>query len=139
MAAFGFSHCVMKTMVIKKLIAAACVVLAVPCAWHTSGARAGSQSPVAAKKERVKELFVDQCARCHGRNGRGKTALGEIIAAPDFTDPNWWKGVSDARIRRSIANGKGEMPDFGKKLKRADIAALAAYVRAFAPEGVRGR
>lgn len=113
------------------MIAAACAVLAVLCAWQSSSV---AQESADEKKERVKELFVQHCARCHGRDGRGKTKLGEILQPPDFTDADWWKGGrSDARLRSAIAEGKGEMPAFAKKLKRADIAALAAYAREFAP------
>ncbi len=125
----------MKTTVVKKMIAAACAGLATLGAWHTSsGARAVSPSQDDEKQARVKELFVQQCARCHGRDGRGKTKLGEIVQPPDFTDAGWWKGgVGDARMKRVIAAGKGEMPGFAKKLTRAEIASLTAYVREFAP------
>lgn len=127
----------MKTAAVKKLIAAACVAVVTLSLWHTSsGAQEDAPRPPAdEKRAQVKELFVQRCARCHGRDGRGATKLGEIVKAPDFTDAGWWEGVSDARLRTSIAKGKGEMPDFGKKLTRAEIAALAAHVRAFAPEG----
>ena len=121
----------MKATVVKRMIAAAFAVLAVLCGWQSSGA----QSQAEAKKARVKELFVQRCARCHGRDGRGATKLGEIVNAPDFTDADWWKGVSDARLKRAIVEGKGEMPAFAKKLTRPEIAALAAYVREFAPRG----
>ena len=117
------------------MIAAACVLLATLGMWHSSGARGVSQSQSDAKKSQVKELFVQRCARCHGRDGRGATKLGEIVGAPDFTDADWWEeGVSDERLKWAIAEGKGEMPAFAKKLTRAEIAALAAYVREFAPE-----
>lgn len=120
----------MKTAVVKKMIAAAGAVLAVLCAWQSSGA----QDAAGERKSQTKELFVQRCARCHGRDGRGATKLGEILKPPDFTDADWWKGgVSDARLRRAIADGKGEMPGFAKRLTRAEIAALASYVREFAP------
>jgi mono/diheme cytochrome c family protein len=127
----------MKAAVFKKVIAAACAALAALCLWQSSGARgaAGPQSSAGAKKAEVKELFVRRCARCHGRDGRGATKLGEMVEAPDFTDAGWWgRGVSDARLKAAIAEGKGEMPAFGRKLTRPEISALAAYVRGFAPE-----
>ena len=124
----------MKTAVVKRVIAAACAGLATLGAWHTSGAQEVSQSQADEKKAQVRELFVQRCARCHGRDGRGATKLGEIVNPPDFTDADWWKdGVGDERLKRAIAAGKGEMPAFAKKLTRPEIAALAAYVREFAP------
>ena len=117
------------------MIAAACAALAVLSLWHTSGAQDAVGSRADGKKAQAEELFVQRCARCHGRDGRGATKLGEMVKAPDFTDEGWWEGgVSDERLRASIAGGKGEMPAFGRKLSRSEIASLAAYVRAFAPE-----
>ena len=125
---------VMKTAVVKKTIAGACVVLAALSARSSSDAQDASGPRDDAEGTQVEELYARRCARCHGRDGRGKTKLGEMVKAPDFTDGNWWAGgVSDARLRASIHGGKGEMPGFGKKLTRPEISSLAAYVRAFAP------
>ena len=125
----------MKTAVLKRMIAAACAAVGVFCLWHTSGAQDAGRSRADAKREQVRELFVDRCARCHGHDGRGATKLGEVVKAPDFTDADWWEdGISDARLKASIAGGKGEMPAFRRKLSRSEISSLAAYVRGFAPE-----
>lgn len=81
---------------------------------------------------RAKTLFAEKCARCHGADGRGRTVTGEMLGVPDFTDENWWKGGrTDARLAASVADGRGEMPPFGRKLTRREIAALVAYVRRF--------
>ena len=125
----------MRTAVVKRVIAAACAALAVLCSWHTSGAQDAGKSGDDAKLKQIEELFADRCARCHGRDGRGATKLGETVKAPDFTDADWWEGgVTGARLRASIADGRGEMPAFGRKLSRSEISALASYVRGFAPE-----
>lgn len=102
------------------------------CAWQarpaprekTAGEGAGSaQTPV---------LFRERCARCHGEDGRGQTVIGRMVDAPDFADEGWWDDEKDERrFARSIAEGKGAMPAFGKKLTRAEIRALAAYVKTF--------
>lgn len=81
---------------------------------------------------RVKTLFAERCARCHGADGRGRTVTGEMLGVPDFTDENWWKGDrTDARLITSVAEGRGEMPPFSRKLSRREITALVAYVRRF--------
>jgi mono/diheme cytochrome c family protein len=126
-----------KIAVVKKVIATACAALTALSLWHSTGARgvAETQPPADAKKAQTSELFVQRCARCHGRDGRGATKLGRMVEAPDFTDGDWWGGgVSDERLKASIADGKGEMPAFGKKLTRSEISSLAAYVREFAPD-----
>lgn len=81
---------------------------------------------------RAKVLFRGKCARCHGVNGRGQTALGEMLGVPDFTNRKWWRdqGNDDDHIE-SIRNGNGDMPAFGKKLTKPEISLLAEYVRHF--------
>jgi len=68
---------------------------------------------------RGRDLFMLNCAHCHGTDARGDEG-------PDL------HGLtrSDARIALMIKNGvKGEMPKFGAKLTAADVRALIAFVR----------
>lgn len=87
------------------------------------------------KKEQLaqaKLLFKENCARCHGEDGRGQTDTGKMLEAPDFTDKAWWEGdVDDERLRESVQNGKAAMPKFGKKLTAEEIALLVQYLRRF--------
>jgi mono/diheme cytochrome c family protein len=87
-------------------------------------------SPPATK---VDELFKQNCARCHGADGRGETPSGQQFNAPDFTDPDWWKenNTSNRSLAATVARGKDEMPAFGKKLTKSEINALVKYVRSF--------
>jgi len=39
------------------------------------------------------------------------------------------KRKSTASIARTIKNGKGDMPGFGKKLTASEVASIAAYIR----------
>ncbi len=84
-----------------------------------------------AARARARELFVSNCARCHGADGKGQTRLGQSMDAPDMTDRAWHAGRSDARLRDSILKGRDEMPAFDRKLSKSDAAALVAYVRSF--------
>lgn len=80
----------------------------------------------------AKELFKGKCARCHGPDGRGQTVLGDMLDVPDFTNGKWWKDHSKPEaLVKSITNGNGDMPAFGKKLTKPEIALLASYVRQF--------
>ncbi len=78
-------------------------------------------------------LFVENCATCHGRDGRARTFHGWLLGAQNFTDARWQKDTSDAEIIHAINTGPHLMPAFQKKLSVSEIAALAAYVRTFKP------
>ncbi|HEY8203106.1 MAG TPA: c-type cytochrome [Pyrinomonadaceae bacterium] len=90
------------------------------------------------RRTNVAELFRNNCARCHGADGRGDTPLGHTYNAPDFTDASWWRKHSDITSTRSlvgiVSRGKSGMPAFGKKLKRSEITALVNYVKRFRPQ-----
>ncbi len=75
-----------------------------------------------------RSLYVQNCARCHGSNGKGQTKEGRRLEADDLTSSDA-KGISDAKRTRVITNGRGKMPGFGKKLTAAQIAQVASYVR----------
>ena len=72
-----------------------------------------------------RSLFVQNCARCHGSNGKAQTALGKKLEADDLTAST----ASTAKIIRTVTNGRGDMPSFKKKLSKAQIASLAGYVK----------
>ena len=81
---------------------------------------------------KAKSLFKEKCARCHGEDGRGQTVIGQMLNPPDFTDEKWSKpDIDAAKLARSVGEGKGEMPAFGKKLTRQEIARLVIYIRMF--------
>ncbi|HEX8189184.1 MAG TPA: c-type cytochrome [Pyrinomonadaceae bacterium] len=102
------------------------------CAWQARPAPPAEPDAGAGEKTRAPELFKEKCARCHGEDGRGRTVIGRMLDAPDFTDEGWWDGgKNEPRFVRSVAEGRGEMPAFGKKLTRPEIRALAAYVKTF--------
>ena len=93
------------------------------------------RSPARSRGVPVGDLFRNNCARCHGSDGRGDTPLGHTYKTPDFTDQNWWRKNSSitgsASLISIVSRGKGGMPAFGKKLKRSEIRSLVAYVRRF--------
>ena len=77
-------------------------------------------------------LFKQKCVKCHGADGSGDTSLGRIFGTPDFTDGGWWaKHSNTAEQVRVITRGKKNMPAFGRKLTKAQIAGLATYVQHF--------
>ena len=77
----------------------------------------------------VKSTYDAKCAKCHGKDGRGKTMRGRLAHARDLTIAQWQNDVTDERLFNSISNGRGKMPGFKKQLSEADIDALVSYVR----------
>ena len=111
-------------------VAALWVCVLVFAGWAASSrAAAGPQKGQAARVERGRAVYADRCVRCHGADGQGRTRMAESVEPPDLSDPVWQRGRSNARMVASVANGRGQMPAFKKKLSRQDIAASIAYVR----------
>lgn len=85
--------------------------------------------------EAAKALYANNCARCHGADGRGQTAMGRVFAAPNLADAGWWKKErpTDKRLTASIRHGRNQqrMPAFGRQLSKSEIAALVRLVRTF--------
>jgi len=75
-----------------------------------------------------RSLYIQNCARCHGADGRAQTRLGKKLEAADLTSEDV-KGMSTAKITRAITNGRPDMPAFRKKLTRQQIAQIVGYVR----------
>jgi cytochrome c oxidase cbb3-type subunit III len=74
-----------------------------------------------------KKIFADNCAVCHGEEGKGNQELG----APNLTDKIWLYGSDEATIIEGIVNGRGSvMPAWVDRLDPATIKALAVYVHA---------
>jgi cytochrome c oxidase cbb3-type subunit 3 len=85
-----------------------------------------SGRPADAKSvRRATPLFADNCAACHGAEGKGNRGYG----APNLTDNEWEYGAERADIHDQIWNGHGGvMPTWGGRLSPEEIKALAVYV-----------
>lgn len=51
---------------------------------------------------------------------------------PDFTQAAWQSSRSDEVLAKTIHDGRGLMPAFGKQLNEHGIAALVQHIRVFA-------
>jgi mono/diheme cytochrome c family protein len=78
--------------------------------------------------ESPRTLYLSNCARCHGADGKSQTELGRLNDAPDISGGKA-RAKSPAKIAKLITRGKDSMPGFGKKLTRTQISSLANYVR----------
>jgi cytochrome c oxidase cbb3-type subunit III len=74
---------------------------------------------------RGQKTFAEQCASCHGADGKGKQEQG----APNLTDPIWLYGDSRQAVLESVRSGRGAMmPAWAGRLDPATLNALAVYV-----------
>jgi mono/diheme cytochrome c family protein len=80
-----------------------------------------------------------KCSSCHGEDGKAATEQGKKMGVRDMTMPDFWKGLTDAKMKDAIANGikqtrdgkVQEMEPYKDKLKPEEIDSLVAYVKTF--------
>ena len=70
-------------------------------------------------------VYADNCAVCHGAEGKGDRAQG----APNLTDAIWLYAGDPATITETVTKARfGVMPAWTGRLSEAEIRAVTAYV-----------
>ncbi|MFZ0423332.1 MAG: cytochrome-c oxidase, cbb3-type subunit III [Xanthobacteraceae bacterium] len=88
----------------------------------------GLSTTLGADLKRGAKIFADNCAVCHGPDGKGQRAVGSA----NLTDKIWLYGSDTGTIIDGIWNGHGGvMPAWGKKIDPITIKALTVYVHTF--------
>jgi cytochrome c553 len=78
--------------------------------------------------------WTDQCAKCHGADGKGETKMGKKLGIRDLSDAKVQAGFDDAAIVKAVKegikdkDGKVTMKPI-EGLSEADIKALVPVVR----------
>jgi mono/diheme cytochrome c family protein len=82
---------------------------------------------------RVKQIYRNDCALCHGDNGNGKSevATSMKLVLLDYTDPKSLSGKSDQELFDDIRKGMGDKmpPEDAARAKDAEVRGLVTYVR----------
>lgn len=78
-----------------------------------------------ARAEAGKQIFLDNCAACHGEDGKGKVDMG----APNLADAIWLKGAGEDAIARQVSTPKhGMMPGWSARLGDTTVKELTVFV-----------
>ena len=84
-----------------------------------------AQDADAALASAGEEVFLNNCAACHGDNAMGDRVLG----APNLTDRIWLYGGSPEAIEETVRYSRfGVMPPWSGRLSEAEVRATAIYV-----------
>jgi len=106
----------------KKLIAIS-IAIAAMAAWSARAADA-------------KATFDEQCAKCHGADGKGQTKMGQKLGAKDYTDTQVQADLKDDEAVKAVkeglknADGKTLMKP-AEGLSDDEIKGLVTYIRSF--------
>lgn len=84
----------------------------------------------------VNALYDKHCASCHGKDGSGKTKMGQKSGVKDYRDPKLQAELKDEVALKNIKegmteNGKEKMKPFKDKLSDDEIKALIGKIREF--------
>ncbi len=94
------------------------------------------KSPLPANEQalkRGKEIYMKQCATCHGKKGKGDGPAAKFLGKPlpDFTSPTMAQR-SEGELFWKITNGKPPMPAWKSMLSEQDRWAVVLYLRSLA-------
>jgi mono/diheme cytochrome c family protein len=107
--------------IVSWIVGILCVVAALafmgPAGARTPARRAHSGLSGHKGSASGRQLFMLNCARCHGADAKGKN--GPRLAGIS---------VSLDKIEKTVTDGGTQMPSFGKQLAPSEIKAVAAYV-----------
>lgn len=76
----------------------------------------------------TRNLYLSNCARCHGADGQGDTESGRLYDVPDISGGRL-RRKSSAKLTTVVMRGGKSMPAFSKKLTRKQIASIVGYIR----------
>jgi len=80
----------------------------------------------------VKDVYLDKCAVCHGKDGSGKTAKGKKLKVRDLRSPDVQK-LSEAEMIDIVAKGKGkDMDGYEKEPGKDMVKSLVEHYRSMA-------
>jgi mono/diheme cytochrome c family protein len=85
----------------------------------------------------TREIWFDECGRCHGDDGKANTPLGRKLQIRDYSSREQQKTFSDEQAMQVISagrqkDGKNVMPAYADQLSEEQRRDLLAYLRSMA-------
>jgi mono/diheme cytochrome c family protein len=82
-----------------------------------------------------KTVYSDNCAKCHGDDGKGQSKMGQKVGARDYTDAKVQASFTDAEGVKAVKEGlkkddKTLMKPYAD-LSDDDVKSVIAYMRTF--------
>ncbi len=75
-----------------------------------------------------RQIFMANCASCHGKNADGNTPAGKQWRIPDLRSPQV-QSLSNEQLTQILKQGKGKMPAWSGLLSAADLEHTLEYIR----------
>lgn len=80
------------------------------------------------------ELWADQCASCHGEDGKAQTKQGKKLKIRDYSSATVQAELKDEEMLKAILegvteNGKERMKSFKDEVSADEAKSLVAFVR----------
>ncbi len=92
-------------------------------------------SALAANAADAKATYEKDCAKCHGKDGKGQTVMGKKKGAKDYTDAKVQDELKDDAAFKAIKEGYKkdgeEVMKPAEGLSDEEIKGLVAYMRKF--------
>ncbi len=90
--------------------------------------------PTPAALQEARDLYLDNCAQCHGERGKGdgpEASMYDPLPA-DLSNKKFNDGLTDGEIFYQISEGKKPMPAFKRRFTEEQRWELVMLVRTFA-------
>lgn len=102
--------------------------------WQKEPARKLPVRKIRGSAKTGAKLYRENCANCHGREGKGELGMGPALNNQDFL-----KAASDGFLWDTIARGRRDTPMFPslkgfsgvRQLSRQEIDDLVAFIRSW--------
>jgi cytochrome c553 len=100
------------------------------------GIAAMTVAALSARAEDAKTTYANNCAKCHGADGKGDTKIGQKLGVKDYTDPKVQAELKDDAAFKAIKEGLKDKDDKtlmkpAEDLSDSDIKGLVAHMRTF--------